>query len=419
MFNYLFHFLTGYVIIKIEGTGAERFINTCTADKICIKRLKKHGKEYATGEIHPSLYHRVKLYARDYGCRISVMKRGGLPFMLLGLKKRKTFCIGFFAAVFILLWLCSRIWVIDILETDPVKRRNIEEILTKNGIVCGMPASRLEPFDLQQDVLASHSEYTWFWAELKGTHLSVDVRYAKKPPEGKPADKVCNIVASKSGIIRRMVVRSGEPAAEEGHAVKEGQLLVSGVVPNPTTSALYVYSDADVLAETSRTLSLDAPLTETERIKTGNVTKKYSVALFGKDFNLFFKAPAYTHYDGVIHQKKLKLFGEFYLPATLHIYEYNEVKPVSKSIAPEQLFEKLKKALMEELEVSVGKENIITSEFKTEACEDFVTVTLNAKCLEDICRRVDIEFDSRPFQPADISREVILGKEKTQEKPEE
>ncbi len=415
MLKYLFHFLTGYVIIKIEGGAIEHFLNLCAAEKLRITGLKWRGSQYATGEILPSVYHRIKLFARDNGCKISVIRRGGMPFMLKRMKKRKVLLVSFFVVLFILFWLCSRIWVIDIAEHDPEKRAEIAMILEKNGVKAGMPRHALKPFVLQQEVLGMHRQFSWFWVEIKGTHATVEVRYSKTPPEVVPADKICNIVASKNGIIQRMVVRSGKPMVKEGASVKEGQLLVSGVVPNSYISAMYVHSDADITARTNVTLSKSASTYITKRIKTGKHEKKYSVSIAGKNFNLFFKTPDFKHYDGEIIEKRLRLFGDFYMPVTVRTYEYHETNPTTHQVSAENVEAELKAALYMDLCTSVGEANILAYDYHTENTGEVITVTIKAECIENITLQEEITFENRPFLPIDINKDTITKNKKTEE----
>ena len=407
MLNYLFHFLTGYVIIKIEGRGVENFLNLCNSENIHIRKLRRRGNEFATGEINPSFYHHIKLFSRDCGCKISVSKRCGMPFTFMRLKKRKAFCIGFFVSAFLLLFLCSRIWVINLNETDYEKRELLKTVLAENGVKSGMPRRELKPFDIQKNVLGTHSEYSWFWIEVKGTVADVQVRYKKQPPEVHDSYDICNIVSDKSGIIEKITVRSGVPAVEQGTAVTEGQLLVSGVVPNAVMSAMYVHSDADITAKVPKSITKTAPLNVTERIKTGVSEKKYSITLFGKPFNLFLKSPAFKHYDGNIYEKHFKLFGDFYLPVTFRTYVYNEVKPVQKRIEPITAEEELKNELYAELKNTVGEENIVSKEFAANRTDNEVTVTMKAECLEKIGKKTEITFENKPFVPKDISKSTI------------
>lgn len=407
MFNYLFHFLSGYVIIKIEGKNTELFLNCCVNENLGLRKIKRRGREFAQAEISPKMYYRLKLYARDCDCKISVLKRIGFPFLLMRLKKRKTFCLCGIAAVILLVWLCSRVWVIDIRETDPVKRNIISEILKDNGVVCGMPRSLLDPELLQQEVLVLHNEYTRFWAEAKGTRITVDVRYAKSIPDIDPSQKVCNIVAEKNGIIQKLVVRRGHPVVTEGMYVTRGQLLVSGITPVNNYGDLYVYSDADVIANTTYTFSDSLPLEFSQRIKTGKSTKKYCVNIFGKDFNLFLKAPEYTHYDGEITEKNIRFFGEYFLPVKIRVYNYNEIRPTPRTRSPEEAESLLKSRLISLLNSVAGEKNVLETDFTVTVANKTVTVTLNAKCLENISKVSEITYDEKPFLRENITPEAI------------
>ncbi len=407
MFKNLFHFWSGYVIIRIEGKNTEQFINGCVSGNLPFRMLKRHGSAFASAEISPRLYHGIKLFARDYDCRISVIKRGGLPFLLLRLKKRKTFCMGFAAAIILLVWLCSRVWVIEIPEPDPAGKLKIAAILRENGIVCGMPKSALNASRLQQEVLSMYPEYTRFYADVHGTKLTVDVRYGSEVPEIDPADRARNIVAAHDGVIEKLVVRRGHSVVSAGAFVTEGQLLISGVTPITNYGDLYVFAEGDVLARTERVFSDSLPLKYTGRIKTGKSTKKYCITLFGKEFNLFLKAPSYTHYDGEISETPLKFFGEYFLPGSVRIYKYNEVSPTPVTRTGDEAEKELKTRLYTLLVSTVGEKNIISHSFDVRASEESVTVTLKAQCLENIAKSVEITFEEKPFLRENITPEAI------------
>ncbi len=408
MLNYLFHFFTGYVIIKIEGKNKENFINMCAAEKLPIRNIKCHGRLYSSGEIKPSLYHRLKLSAKDSGCKIGVLKRGGLPFFLLRLKKRKIFCFGFIIALLLLVWLCSRIWVIDILETDPLKRAEISQILENKGILCGMPANKIKPFDFQQEVLAQYPGYTRFWLEKKGTKLSVDIRYAKPTPAVDSPYSICNIVAKNSGIIKKIVARRGNSKVLENTYVKKGDILISGIVTNPTSGALYVKADGDIYAEVSYTFEKTASLNSVKRVKTGNISKKYVLEFLGKSFNLFLREPAYSHYDGTITDKSIKFFGEYFLPVKLRTYTYHEVSLKPQVEDAETLEKNLKTQLEKSATLKIPEKNIISKDFKTNITNGDVTVTFNVTALENIATSEEITYESTPFVVSDINKKAIV-----------
>ena len=184
---------------------------------------------------------------------------------------------------------------------------------------------------------------------------------------------------------------------------------MSGIIPNSTVGNLCVHADADIMAKTVRTLTQTEPLTVTKRIKTGNVTKKYCIQIFGKDFDMFLRAPEYTHYDGVIHEKNIRFFGEYFLPVLIRTYEYNEVKPTGHKRDAGEIENELKAKLLRDMKMSVGEENVISTDFETFITDESVTVTLIANCRENIAKAEEIIFDGKPFLITDISPETITN----------
>jgi similar to stage IV sporulation protein len=252
-----------------------------------------------------------------------------------------------------------------------------------------------------------YPKYTRFWLEKHGTKLTVDVRYAKTPPEVDSPYDICNIVSDKSGVIKKLVVRSGNPAVKENTFVNKGELIVSGIITNPEGQPMFVKADADVFAEVNRSFSESAPLISVDRIKTGRISKKYCIEVFGKSFNLFFKEPGFTHYDGEITNKPLKFFGEYFLPLSLRTYKYCEVKPTSVTRSASELEEGLKNNLLNTLKLSVPENNIISHEFVTTVTDTTVTVTLNVTCTENIAISSPITYETKPFVVSDITKKYI------------
>ena len=89
-----------------------------------------------------------------------------------------------------------------------------------------------------------------------------------------------NIKAARDGQIVRMEVTHGTPQVKIGDGVAEGQLLVSGITETKYNH-LFTRATAKIIAETKHTYEIKIPLTQDEKIPTGNVIRRRALKLFG------------------------------------------------------------------------------------------------------------------------------------------
>ena len=91
-------FLKGYLLIRVCGNAPERFINLCSNHQIFLWDIQIH-EEFYTMKIGLSDFYRIKGFTRKTGTKVVVTERFGLPFLSVGIKKRKVFLAGIIISV--------------------------------------------------------------------------------------------------------------------------------------------------------------------------------------------------------------------------------------------------------------------------------------------------------------------------------
>ena len=89
------------------------------------------------------------------------------------------------------------------------------------------------------------------------------------------SDKVCDLVATKSGIISNILVSNGEIKVNINDYVKEGDSLVSGIITYNEENKRYTCASGRIFATTWYTASVSIPLEYKEYVETGKV--KYNI----------------------------------------------------------------------------------------------------------------------------------------------
>ena len=122
----LVRLLFGYVRIEVEGYYIERFINICTNNKILIWNLKREKGVKLYLNIGINDFKKLSAIARKTNCKIKILRKKGIPFLLNRYKKRKIFAI-FLMLVMLIIFISSKyVWNVNISVKDDLQLENIE-----------------------------------------------------------------------------------------------------------------------------------------------------------------------------------------------------------------------------------------------------------------------------------------------------
>lgn len=91
------------------------------------------------------------------------------------------------------------------------------------------------------------------------------------------SDAPCELTAGSDGTVTKIIVRNGIVRVKAGDEVKTGDILVSGKLPiyddsETLVKTNLVHADAEVYAETTRTVTWKIPVVEEIRAGTGKET---------------------------------------------------------------------------------------------------------------------------------------------------
>ena len=93
LFKILLKNLIGYVNIKIEGYFVEKFINKCINNKIFFWNIKREKSTIIYTNVGINEFKKIRKIAKETKCKIEILNKKGLPFILHRYKKRKVWFI--------------------------------------------------------------------------------------------------------------------------------------------------------------------------------------------------------------------------------------------------------------------------------------------------------------------------------------
>ena len=284
--------IKGYVRLKVTGGRGEELLN----------RIGKETVLWDASFEEDALFFRIPLSslgqirrtARDCGCYVTVVGRGGLPFAAKNIRRRRfSWLAAVFAAVLLCLFL-SAAWQVRIVsETESTVGAALEkEILAALADSGALPPVRKSAVDTEvaaERILRRCPSLSWAGISFDGIFMTVSV--AERHSETAPSASCGHIVADADGVIRQMLVLKGQKQAEVGDTVKKGDILISGYLTYEEEGKEPVYDEtaakgvvtASVWYEAVAYVSLERVFPEF----TGNYAGIVTLTKDGKSFVLW------------------------------------------------------------------------------------------------------------------------------------
>lgn len=389
----LLNYILGYVNIIVEGFFTERFINICMSKNIFLFNIKRDKSSiiYANVGIHD--FKDVIQIAKQTKCKVKIKKKSGLPFIFNRYRKRKIFVGALAIIICVVIYLSNFIWNIEIEGIDEINSNELMQTINNEGLTIGKLKSKVDLKNIINKIRLDRQDIAWIGIDLKGTNAIVKVVPADSKPEIIKEDEYCNIISDKDACIIKVNAQNGTPQVKEGDIVKSGTPLIAGWMEGKYTGTRYVHAEGTVQAKVWYTHKTRVLFNQTEKTKTGNEEKKYTININNFEINLYKKLSNFENYDTIREQKKLKLFSNLYLPVGLTISNNYEVvnnditynQDEAKEIGINKSKEELDKNLQD-------KENLLNTYINTYQNNEYVDVEVIYEVKETIGTKEKIVF---------------------------
>ena len=307
-------------------------------------------------------------------------------------QKRVGLVIGFFLAVFLLIFSSLFVWDITVDGSDRIPEQTILDALENRGIYLGSFIPSVDT-EIAEDFLILDVEGLSFVSiKLKGTVVQVEVREREKNTEIVDTQTPSNLIASIDGQIEALQITGGFITVKLGETVKKGQLLVSGIIDSAALGYRLVRARGKVLARTTLTYHTEVPYKTTEKIYTGKFFSEKSVKIFSKTIKLFRKDSICTSScDKIESERRIYLFGLIKLPISVQETEYAEYEIVPKTRSQKEALAEAYRQLHILYEDDLSDAEILGKYTYFYENETSITLTQQIECIIDIAKEVKIE----------------------------
>ncbi len=335
--------------VKCKCDDYYKFINKIKYINIKILEIK-YEQGYVYLKIEDKYLEKLNKYLISY--KFSVVKETGVYDILNKIKRNYIFCICLLIGVILFFIMSNMVVKINIIHESSEIREIIADELDEYRIkVLSFKKSYKELDKIRQEILDKYPEKL-DWMEFDVDGMIINVRIEERIiTDTNKDDKVCNLVAAKSGIINDIKVEQGEVLVNINDYVNEGDILVTGVINYNEEMKRTTCASGEIYATTWYTVDVKIPFEYSEYVETGK--KKYNIV---------------WENDGNKKQILRERFDSYnsYLKNILKIFDFNlyvetemETKKITKTYTEDEALEVGINKAIENVLIKLGEKDEI------------------------------------------------------------
>ncbi|GAA0135940.1 hypothetical protein YSY43_27800 [Paenibacillus sp. YSY-4.3] len=268
--------LRGSVRIVVRGGNLERLINELAKEGIEIWDVCSLPERKMEMNVQLRDYFSLRPLLKRTGCRMSVKRRSGMPFLLARLWRRKIFIAGFALFIAIIFALSSLVWDIEVQGNDKISTEDVLRTAREEGIYPFQWIFRLQKQDkLSAELTRKLAGTSWVGVSRSGTRITIQVVEATRPKE-QELRSPSHLISSSDAVISHIYSVRGQAQVKKHDRVRKGQVLIAGIQGNE-----FVVAKGEIKGIVWHEYNIEVPLVRKQNVYTGEKREK-GYLFFGK-----------------------------------------------------------------------------------------------------------------------------------------
>lgn len=388
----LYDLARGVAELEVSGAQPERILNYCAENGIEFWSASPCRDFSITFCVHASYADSLLARSGKNGLDVKLISETGGRKLKLGAKRRAVFLLAFVLCVSLAAVSSLFLWRIEISGNDKLSDAEILRKLAECGVDYGAYWPALSSDEIRSRIVSEMPEIAWLSLNVRSSKAEIIVHERIDKPDIVNEKSPCDIIASKSGVIRKMSVLEGESAAIVGNAVAKGDVLVRGLMSSETGDERYVHSMAQVIADTWYEISAQTPLLEARKTEKSGRNTAFSLVIGKKRINFFSDSRNKCDSCDKINKLKYISLGDvFTLPVGYAVERTTQYETSLLPIDEDKTVGRMKESLKNELQRRIGDGQIVSEEYSVSKTDKVMTVTLRAQCTENIAKEADYD----------------------------
>lgn len=322
------------VRVKITGKNVNNYLKRLIANKIDLIDLKYNSHNEAVVTIKYSDYLKLKTVRSSYD--VKVTNTYGKLRIRNKMKRSYILLSSIILGIALIILLSNIIFSIEVIHTNKSVIELVGNELNKNGLKKYTFKKKYKDIKKIEDKILNDNKdkLEWISIEIVGTKYVVRIEERKIKNENN--DNIYqDIVASKSGVIKKIIALSGEKKYEIDNFVSKGDTIIKGSITKPNNEVILTHASGLVYAEVWYQISVEYPYQYKEEILTGNKKNIYYLKFINKRLELF----NFKKYKNFQKEPKILLYNNI-LPINLVKEKQYEVNIIDEIYTTEEVINK-------------------------------------------------------------------------------
>lgn len=369
-------FIRGYYTVVVEGLDTESFLNYLIRNKIYVYNVNRIEKTKIQFNIDKDNFKRLKKIHRSNKFNIKVKKQTGIPFIAKRIYTYRGMVIC--AIISLIILMSTSQFVTDVYITAPegIDKVALKKELYIQGVKPGVYKKNIDRKIVRDNIMSKFKQIAYVSINVKGTNIFVNITKKDESQNSQENSNYCNIIATKDGIIEKVVPRSGEAIVEEGDIVKKGDVLVNGA----NTTAL-----PEIWATTFYEAKKSSNYIDIKSQRTGNKKNVYTISFYDKKYKIL-RNIKYKNYEIENKTHEIKM-GDYTFPIKITVSRFYEVRKIENKIDVEKIKKELSASVLKELEYKIPvSARIVNSKDKYNVNKNNVEYMVTVTTSEDIAQ---------------------------------
>jgi len=370
--------LKGLVRAELRGGRPEAVLNACAQEDIPLISVECADEYTIRLTVRERDWPALEALSRRAQCDADVIAHIGGRRWRRKLLRRRSLLISALLLSTLLFISSLFVWQIDIVGAESLSRGEILRALEESGVGIGTYWPAVSADMLRSRMLLRLPALSWLTIRVRGSRATV-VLTERPEPIAADVSGDAELVASRSGIVTRVIVLRGRALVEPGACVDAGEALISGGEERGEAKGT-------IQAETWYERTALCPAWARGKGDGGKSRTRLALKLGGRRINFYLgSGNPIDGCDKIIHETALGISGLFRLPLSLVREQYVRRPEQETSTDPVAAMEQ---RLYETLASEIRGE-ILAADYAVSRRDGLLAVTMRAHCLENIARAAE------------------------------
>ena len=383
--------MNSYLYISVCGKSINRFLRRCIENDIDIYSIKYISYKEILIKIKYEDYKKILKIKSLY--KINIIDYSGFIKIKKIIRKNIILIIMFFLGIIFLTTLTNMIFNINIISNNNDLVKKIKNELKIYDIKkYSFKKKYNEIQKIKEEILNKYKDNIE-WIEITDIGTTYEIRIVERKKNQIIKDgKYANIVAKKSGVVRKIYATSGEKNIELNTYVNKGDILIRGSIIKGEDVKQYVKASGKVYAEVWYNVTIEFPLKYSENIYTNESTKSFYIKLNDK----YIEKNKYKNYE----RESILSIKNRLLPFEVGIEKIQKVKIINDIYTYDEALKKAKEKIREKVLQTLDKDEYIMDEkvLNFTKKDSKIVLDMFVSCFEEISKEEEIVIEEQKEQ---------------------